>query len=146
VAAIDYLLGKYVPRIELPKVGRFPSWMLPLLVVASTVLNVMVYRRTTTDIPSARERGKATYTKIGHRAHHNETVPLDGFSYYDCTFDNVTFVFQGKGPFELLRSDNPVVMGSFSLMGQFNLNYKIRWGENYQVSPLTIIPPEAPVR
>lgn len=32
----------------------------------------------------------------------NQEVPLDGYSYYDCVFDNVTFLFNGE-PSQLIN-------------------------------------------
>jgi hypothetical protein len=33
----------------------------------------------------------------------NITVPLDGFEYVNCKFENVTFVYEGKGPSGMTR-------------------------------------------
>lgn len=45
IAAMEYLGAKYMPRFKIPKIGRFPSWILPVLVVASTGLNIALYVR-----------------------------------------------------------------------------------------------------
>lgn len=48
----------------------------------------------------------------------NETVDVDGFEFIECTFENVTFRYQGRRPFRFhktkgdskkLTTDNPVV-------------------------------------
>lgn len=56
----------------------------------------------------------------------NERIILDGKSYIDCEFENVTFVFNGTAPFSLMNnkfngriqvaSDNPAISGSFALL------------------------------
>ena len=55
----------------------------------------------------------------------NQEVPLDGFSYSDCTFRNVTLVFNGDAPFDLtnntiegvyIRSANPALNGLIQLL------------------------------
>jgi len=60
---------------------------------------------------------------IAGKHYFNERVVLDGKSFKDCYFTNVTFVFNGTKPFSLTdshfigrpvaTSENPVVMGSF---------------------------------
>jgi len=58
----------------------------------------------------------------------NEKVVLDGYSYSNCKFYNVTFVYNGTTSIQLsnneihgawLASDNPAVIGSFILMLSF---------------------------
>jgi hypothetical protein len=59
----------------------------------------------------------------------DETVQLDGNSFIDCTFDNVTFRFDGEAPFRFtndhftgkfsLTSNNPVVKTTMGLVGTF---------------------------
>jgi hypothetical protein len=58
----------------------------------------------------------------------DQTVTLDGNEYVDCTFDNVTFKFNGEAPFRLtnyhfeknsklgIASDNPAVKSTMQLM------------------------------
>ena len=38
---------------------------------------------------------------VSHHHFKNETVPLDGCAYKQSSFENVTFVYQGKAPFEI---------------------------------------------
>lgn len=40
----------------------------------------------------------APLKRIYHQTFINETIPLDGYSYIDSTFDNVTFEYDGTGP------------------------------------------------
>lgn len=55
----------------------------------------------------------------------NEKVPLDGISYRNCTFQNVTFVFNGTHAFEFtgntingaqIVSENPAINGTLMLL------------------------------
>jgi hypothetical protein len=72
------------------------------------------------DYPFKEYRGK-TYK--------NETVQIDGNDFIDCTFDNVTFRFDGEAPFRFtndhfqgkfgLTSNNPVVKSTMALLGAF---------------------------
>jgi len=72
------------------------------------------------DYPLKEYRGK-TYK--------DETVQIDGNSFIDCTFDNVTFRFDGEAPFRFtndhfqgkfsLTSNNPVVKATMELLGAF---------------------------
>lgn len=41
------------------------------------------------------------YKVISGRSFRNETVQLDGYSYINCTFSNVTFAYDGSGPMRL---------------------------------------------
>jgi|ERR1700730_9799 len=36
-------------------------------------------------------------TQVFHKTFANQTVPLDNLEYVDCLFDNVTFMYEGKG-------------------------------------------------
>ena len=72
------------------------------------------------DYPLKEYRGK-TYK--------DETVQIDGNNFIDCTFDNVTFRFDGEAPFRFandhfqgkfaLTSNNPVVKATIELVGAF---------------------------
>lgn len=55
----------------------------------------------------------------------NERVPLDGIAYRDCTFTNVTFVYNGTGPVEIsashykgifIATNNPAVHGTIAAL------------------------------
>lgn len=50
---------------------------------------------------------------INNRAYVNESIELDGKSFRDCSFENVTFMFRGTAPAEFLG--NTRVEGGFSL-------------------------------
>jgi hypothetical protein len=70
-------------------------------------------------------------TQIRGQTFKDQTVPLDGKEYIDCTFDNVVFAFEGKAGFQLtnvhfekgskfgISSDNPVVKATLQLMTVF---------------------------
>jgi hypothetical protein len=62
-------------------------------------------------------------TVISKKIFTNERVVLDGKAFRDCTFENVTYVFNGTRPFALSKnhfngriqvaSDNPSIQGTF---------------------------------
>jgi hypothetical protein len=70
-------------------------------------------------------------TPIYRHNYKNETVPLDGKNFIECTFENVTFLYQGtrgtqmfnckKIPEEnfpvALRTDNPIVFTTLAIVG-----------------------------
>ena len=41
------------------------------------------------------------YTTIYGRTFSNESVPLDGMYFVNCSFQNVTFEYNGSGPFQI---------------------------------------------
>ena len=45
--------------------------------------------------------GHFQYMEIWNRHFKDETVPLDGYSYRNCTFSNVTFTYEGIAPVHL---------------------------------------------
>ena len=61
----------------------------------------------------------------------NQRVLLDGFYYYKCTFENVTFIYNGVTPLKFsgntisgtmaFGSDNPSVQSAFTLFYVFRL-------------------------
>ena len=69
--------------------------------------------------------------RVEHQHFKNETVTLDGNEYIDVTFDNVTFMYNGKAPTRLngvhfvlvspgelagkISSDNPVVVQTLKI-------------------------------
>jgi hypothetical protein len=69
--------------------------------------------------------------QIQAKALKNETVQIDGNEFIDCTFDNVTFKFDGTAPFRFskdhfqghskfsITSNNPVIKSTIELMGAF---------------------------
>jgi len=71
--------------------------------------------------------GNYQFEDIYNRPFSHETVKLDGRRFHNCTFDNVTFEFEGTGPFEFdppvpaiigdvkVRSDIPIVKGAFNV-------------------------------
>ena len=68
---------------------------------------------------------------VVNKAFRNEEVLLDGYSYDHCTFENVTFVYNGttapqmmfptiRGSFNL-RSDNVAVEGTLAMLKGFGM-------------------------
>jgi len=65
-------------------------------------------------------------TTVRNRVFTNEEVPLDGYDYISCNFNNVTFVYQGQAPFGFsnntvkglhrFKSDSDVVVSTFMLI------------------------------
>jgi|SRR5215472_16010416 len=59
----------------------------------------------------------------------DQTVQIDGNNFIDCTFDNVTFRFDGEAPFRFtnshfggkfsVTSNNPVVKATIALLSGF---------------------------
>jgi hypothetical protein len=72
--------------------------------------------------------------QIWNQSFKNETVLLDGIEYIRCTFDGVTFRYEGKGPTRLtdcnlvrkpggqvsLLSNNPAIKQTFFIMSALN--------------------------
>ena len=83
----------------------------------------------------------------------NERILLDGHAYRNCTFENVTFVFNGTSPFEFSRnkingtmrfaSDNPSVQGTFNWFRGFGLINQVEFTND---SGSIIEPPKPPPR
>jgi hypothetical protein len=74
------------------------------------------------------------------KAYKNETVLLDGLEFIECTFENVTFKYQGTKPYRLhtssgnskkLTTDNVVVGQTVILVNQIN-GTKL---EDYEIYP-----------
>jgi hypothetical protein len=69
-------------------------------------------------------------TPVFRQDYKNETVPLDGKDFIQCTFENVTFLYQGTRPIQMtnckkvpatgfvvtVQTDNPVVFTALSIM------------------------------
>jgi hypothetical protein len=69
-------------------------------------------------------------TPVYREAFKNETVQLDGKNFVECSFENVTFLYQGTRSFQMMnckkippddflvsvRTDNPVVFTALNLM------------------------------
>jgi hypothetical protein len=69
-------------------------------------------------------------TTIFRQNYKNETVQLDGKNFIECTFENVTFIYQGTRPLQMInckklpekgfwvtvQTDNPVVFTALSIM------------------------------
>ena len=71
--------------------------------------------------------GKKPFTQVRNQEFRNSEIPVDGYQYWDCTFENVTFSFAGmepggfinchfrKGGSMAITSKNPVVMQTLEL-------------------------------
>jgi hypothetical protein len=69
-------------------------------------------------------------TSVFRQNFKNETVELDGKNFVECSFENVTFLYQGTRPFQMInckrisaerflvsvRTDNPIVFTALSIM------------------------------
>jgi hypothetical protein len=72
--------------------------------------------------------GTYHYTEVWNQSFKNLTVELDGISYRNCSFQNVTFHYRGKAPFSLehcnfagdlaIRSTNPPVKAALLLVAE----------------------------
>jgi hypothetical protein len=51
---------------------------------------------------SAWDDTELKFTNVNKKKFRNESVPLDGFLYTNCTFENVTFVYKGEEPYGLV--------------------------------------------
>lgn len=83
----------------------------------------------------------------------NQTVPLDGYSYNDCTFKNVTFTYNGTtapqisgSSFDhvLLHTDNPAVVGTMVVaegIGMLRPNVHLPQGPGSILEPPTAVSP-----
>jgi hypothetical protein len=63
---------------------------------------------------------------VAHKTFMNERIPLDGYIYSDCTFENVTFVYNGTRPTNFTgnrivgrfryATDNPSIDGAMAML------------------------------
>jgi hypothetical protein len=74
--------------------------------------------------------------RVAHRVFKNEVVPLDGMEYIDCTFENITFYYNGTTRISLVspnitsgprfRTDNKSIVATLALifhgLGAYKLN------------------------
>lgn len=76
--------------------------------------------------------GWSKYVKIPvvGKTYRNETVPLDGYSYSNCTFINVMFEYSGRAPFDLVHNNingawidlkNPSLLGLIVLLKELKM-------------------------
>ncbi len=75
-------------------------------------------------IPEVNSKGKTLV--VTHKYFRNEKVPLDGYRYEDCTFRNVTFVYNGTTTVQIVRAvlispigfhtDSSVVLGTIAAL------------------------------
>lgn len=93
-------------------------------------------------------------TFVVGKTYRNQEVMLDGYSYVNCSFYNVTFVYNGATPMAFtgnhifgnfrVRSDNPAVDGSFILargLGLLPDNFELNLGaSNVKIEPLKRVP------
>lgn len=80
------------------KPPRWPMIVMAVMVVVvwtAVAVNYLYVRRPFD--PNKAWDDKAPLKQIYHRTFMDETVPLDGYYYHDCVFDNVTLEYEGKG-------------------------------------------------
>jgi len=96
---------------------NFPSWVyyMPLLLIIVGTL-IFIFREigwidkrdsNITTFPIAYE-----YKMVRNEKYMNESILLDGHRYENCRFTNVTFIWNGSAPFELINCDRE---GAFRL-------------------------------
>ena len=100
--------------------GRMKKVALAFVLIGIVAAGVSQYQGPTKDKPrsSAIEEmswvltpeawKNATKVSVIGKTFRKERVPLDGFSYIDCEFIDVTFVYEGRAPFDIL---NPTITG-----------------------------------
>ena len=89
------------------------------------------FSNSATSVPAVLSFSDASLKQIYHQPFKNETVDLDGFDYVDCTFDNVTFRYNGTAPSRMtdshfinmkegsvirVESKNPIVKNTIVIM------------------------------
>jgi hypothetical protein len=80
--------------------GRMAKWKFPILflVIGS---GLAIIRHSTVAIPSMEGWHSLVQTPVKDKTFINEKVELDGHEFQDCTFENVSFEFDGIAPFSL---------------------------------------------
>jgi hypothetical protein len=99
------------------------------LVIGPTVGQMAVAEQGTNTQSQTNFREDYPLKEIRGKTFKDETVELDGNSFIDCTFDNVSFRFDGDAPFRFtndhftgkfsLTSNNPIVKTTMELIGTF---------------------------
>jgi hypothetical protein len=91
-------------------------------------------------------------TVVVGKTFRNEIVPLDGYSYSNCKFYNVTLLYNGTTPIQFIgndlygyriRSKNPAVNGAFILAKGLDLlpaSFEFDVGPNNKVDPVKHAP------
>jgi hypothetical protein len=108
-AGVLYSIRAHVRRPERPR-----GIMVVLMILTWAVVGYDIYERHTTKGLSrpftpqylnqqlSPNWGSYKYEDVYNHPFANETVRLDGKRFLGCTFDNVTFVYQGTAPFTFL--------------------------------------------
>lgn len=120
---------------KLPRRLRTSKWgYLPLILIIAVGIILIV--KATGIVPEtktqfARWPNPYSPTSIIGKTYRNERVVLDGYSYSNCEFYNVTFVYNGTTPIQLsnnkvlggmvLASDNQAVTGALMMATGFGL-------------------------
>ena len=89
-------------------------WMLVPILGGLAFSGVGFYRAFRVNSPEIAIERWRTFQKevvVGHKFV-NERVVLDGKSYRTCTFENVTFVYEGRAPFDFIQNS---VKGSINV-------------------------------
>jgi hypothetical protein len=84
---------------------QFGNWWLSAFVVAAIYIAMLTEGAFRVSGMSGTFDENASLTPVVGRSYRNERVSLDGFSYAECTFTNVTLVFEGRAPFHLAANE-----------------------------------------
>jgi len=108
------------------------------LLVAASVASCLYFAKGLEQDPFAWRGAAVPLHRIQGKHFNNEQVLLDGTSYVECTFTNVTLIYNGTAPYRLeyittagtvnIRTDNPAISNMTGLLYSFGY---------FKKSPLT---------
>jgi hypothetical protein len=109
----------YSIRAHLDAAKR-PSWIMSLLMVLTWgLVGYDIYARARVPVSDHssyyeldQRWGAYHYTEIWNQSFENTRVPLDGYKYRHCSFKDVTFTYEGKGPAVI---EDSVIAGPYRL-------------------------------
>jgi hypothetical protein len=117
------------------------------IVVALLVIGAIAYALDLSDRFLFREKrydATATMTTIHGREYRNLTVRVDGFNFIECTFENVTLIFDGQAPFQLTTAHfapgSSIRFGSTNLAVNQALYFWDKLREQYPTIPGRFVP------
>jgi hypothetical protein len=95
-----------------PESRRYWPWLVALGFIAVIVAaqGVAVFRVTEGASQTNVDLSQFNSMKmkpILSQTYRNQTLHIDGKEYIDCTFDNVTFIYEGKAPFQFTEAHFP---------------------------------------
>jgi hypothetical protein len=135
IQTIYVVLSYYRERVMQPQnnlIPKHPHRNLVLLVVLAWVAVGFDYYDRHFSTPQWTSH---PLIQVRDRTFGAQTVPLDGYEYVNCDFDDVSFEFQGKAPSRLtdsrihlsqgknrvtLRSQNPIVTHTLTIVSALN--------------------------